>query len=41
LINDKPFIVTPEDAANTSLAILAIIESAKSGMPVDVKYLGE
>lgn len=41
IINDKPFIVTPLDAANTSFAILAILESAKTRQPVKVKYLGD
>lgn len=36
LLTDTPFAVSLEDAANTSLAILAIIESAKTRMPVDV-----
>ncbi len=41
LIYDKPFLITPLDAANTSLAILAILESAKTHKPVRVKYLGD
>lgn len=40
LINEKPFLITPLDAANTSLAIIAILESAKKRQPVRVKYLG-
>lgn len=36
LLEDKPFPVTLEDAANTSLAILAIMESAEKRMPVEV-----
>jgi predicted dehydrogenase len=39
LIDGKPFLVTPEDAANTSLVILAIMESAKKREPVIVRYL--
>lgn len=39
LLDGKPFLVTPEDAANTSLVILAIMESARGGEPVRVKYL--
>ena len=35
---DKPFIVSLEDAARTSLAILAIMESAKTRMPVEIDY---
>ena len=38
LAADKPFVVLLEDAARTSLAILAIMESAKKRMPVDVDY---
>ncbi len=36
LITDEPFKLTLQDAANTSLAILAIMESAKKREPVDV-----
>ena len=36
VLEDKPFPVTLEDAANTSLAILAIMESAEKRMPVEV-----
>jgi predicted dehydrogenase len=39
LIDGMPFLVTPEDAANTSLVILAIMESAKKREPVIVRYL--
>lgn len=35
---DEPFVVSLEDAARTSLAILAIMESAKTRMPVEVDY---
>ena len=38
LIDEKPFFVSTEDAAMTSLALLAVIESAKIHMPVTVKY---
>ena len=38
IISGEPFIVTMEDAAKTSLAILAIMESAESRMPVEVAY---
>ena len=38
IISDEPFIVSMEDAAKTSLAILAIMESAKTRTPVDVAY---
>ena len=38
IINGEPFIVSMEDAAKTSLAILSIMESAKTRMPVDVVY---
>lgn len=39
IIDGKECIISAEDAANTSLVILAIMESAKTRMPVDVKYL--
>jgi predicted dehydrogenase len=39
LLDGKPFLVTPEDAANTSLVILAILESAKKREPVKVSYM--
>lgn len=38
MLDDKPFLVSLEDAANTSLALLAVLESAEKGMPVTVKY---
>ena len=38
LVDGRDFPVTIEDAANTSLAILAIMESAKRREPVDVQY---
>ncbi|MDD5013793.1 MAG: Gfo/Idh/MocA family oxidoreductase [Atribacterota bacterium] len=38
LISGEEFLVTIEDAANTSFVILAIIESARTGKPVKVKY---
>ena len=38
MIDAKPFLVSLEDAANTSLALLAVLESAKTRMPADVKY---
>ncbi len=39
LIDGKPSLITPEDAVNTTLVILAIMESAKTRTPVDVEYL--
>lgn len=36
LLNDKPFYVSLEDAANVSLTILKIFESVEKGLPVDV-----
>ena len=41
LLDGKPFLVTPEDAANTSLAILAVMESAAKHEIVKVRYLGD
>jgi predicted dehydrogenase len=41
LISGEDFLVSLEDAANTSLAILAIMESARTGMPVKVRHLDE
>jgi len=41
LVDGGDFLVSLEDAANTSLVILAIMESAKSGLPVKVRYLEE
>lgn len=38
LAADAPFVVSLEDAARTTQAILAIMESAKTRMPVEVKY---
>lgn len=38
LASGEPFIVSLEDAACTSLAILAIIESARTRMPIEVDY---
>jgi len=38
LISGEKFLVSVEDAANTSLVILAILESAQTGEPVKVKY---
>jgi predicted dehydrogenase len=38
ILSGEEFHVSVEDAANTSLAILAIMESARTRMPVDVQY---
>ncbi len=38
LISGEPFLVTMEDAYNTTMVILAIMESAKTRMPVEVRY---
>lgn len=38
ILDGKEFLVTKEDAANTSLALLAVMESAKTREPVVVKY---
>jgi predicted dehydrogenase len=38
LLSGEEFKVSIRDAANTSLALLAIMESAKSRTPVDVRY---
>ncbi|MDR2402706.1 MAG: Gfo/Idh/MocA family oxidoreductase [Spirochaetaceae bacterium] len=38
LLSGEPFHVSITDAANTSLAILAIMESAKTRLPVEVRY---
>lgn len=38
LVSGEDFLVSIEDAANTSLVILAILESARTGKPVTVKY---
>jgi predicted dehydrogenase len=39
ILSGEDFKVSVQDAANTSIAILAIMESAKTRSPVDVKYL--
>ena len=39
MLDGKPFLVTPTDAANTSLVIIAALESAKTREPVEVAYL--
>lgn len=38
LIDGQDFLVSKEDAANTSLALLAVLESAEKREPVTVKY---
>jgi predicted dehydrogenase len=38
MLDGKDFPVSLKDAANTSLALLAVIESAKTRMPVEVVY---
>jgi hypothetical protein len=38
ILSGEEFHVSVEDAANTSLASLAIIVSAKQRVPVDVEY---
>jgi predicted dehydrogenase len=38
ILSGEEFKVSVEDAANTSLAILAIMESAKTRTPVEVRY---
>lgn len=38
VLDGRPFPLTLEDAAHTSLAILAVMESAKTRMPVEVQY---
>lgn len=38
IISGQEFPVSVRDAANTSLALLAVMESAKTRMPVEVKY---
>ena len=38
LIDGAPFRVSLEDAADVTRVVLAIMESAKSRMPVDVNY---
>lgn len=39
LITGEPFYVTMEDAFNTTMVILAIMESAKTRTPVNVQYM--
>jgi len=39
IMDGSEFPVTVYDAANTSLAILAVMESAKTRTPVEVRYL--
>jgi len=39
LISGEDFLVSVKDAANTSLVVLAIMESARKGKQVEVKYL--
>ena len=38
LVDGKEFRVTLEDSRRTALAIIAILESAETGMPVEVEY---
>lgn len=38
LLTGEDFIVSLKDAVNTSRVVLAIMESAKSGLPVEIKY---
>ena len=38
IIDGEPFPVSLEDAANASLALLAVLESAATRMPVEVQY---
>ena len=38
LVDGKEFRVTLEDARKTALAIIAIHESADTGLPVEVEY---
>jgi hypothetical protein len=38
LLSGEEFHVSVEDAANTSLALLAIMESARNRTPVEVRY---
>jgi len=38
MIDGKPFLVSTQDAANTSLALLAVLESAAKREPVTVRY---
>jgi predicted dehydrogenase len=39
MVSGDDFLVSLDDAVNTSLVVLAIMESAKKGIPVEVKYL--
>jgi predicted dehydrogenase len=39
MISGDDFLVSLDDAVNTSLVVLAIMESAKKGSPIEVKYL--
>ncbi len=39
LIDGKPSLISLQDAANTTLTLLAIMESARTRMPVEVKLL--
>jgi len=39
MLHDTPFYVDLVDGINTSLVILAILESVKTGLPVSVEYL--
>jgi predicted dehydrogenase len=38
VLDGEPFLVSMEDAKNTSLALLAVLESARTRMPVEVGY---
>ena len=38
MVDDQEFRVTLEDSRKTCIAILAIIESAEKGIPVEVTY---
>lgn len=38
LIDGKPFLITPEDGVNTSLSIIAVLESARTHKQVRVEY---
>jgi predicted dehydrogenase len=39
LVTGKEFLVSLEDAANVSFIVLAIMESARTGMPVKVRHI--
>jgi len=41
LVTGDEFLVSLEDAANVSFIILAIMESAKTGIPVKVRHIGK